>query len=136
MENFKSKEELDQMSYDEIMEHRKNIIERSKNTWKGSIEEEYINEVEFYTMLRFKEKEFEMYERWKEYEDENGKRGVDVIFSVGKDNEGVYRFRLSTTLAQIGGELNYIHGLEIPKDIIESSKEWKKATNMNKDSKS
>jgi hypothetical protein len=90
---YKNREELDSMSKEEVSKLRTDILS-DREYRKNSVPEEYINELAFYTMVRFKEDEFAMYQRWKDSEDSN------VGFVRAMTLDGIYKMSLSNNLPE------------------------------------
>jgi len=98
---YKTLEELEQMTEEEIENHRVNILTNSNDFHKDDCtDKRYVDELEFYTDVRFKGSKIAMQQRWKD--DENQNVGVaktmshDMLYKVGlassmpKDGEFIF----------------------------------------------
>lgn len=84
---YKSREELDNMSKDEIYNIRHNIlVDKNYSTNKKS--QDYIKELSFYTIVRFKDDEYKRYQKWKdEKQPVVGKLSFDTNYKIALSTE-------------------------------------------------
>jgi len=122
--SFKNKEQLDRMSKQEVKDYRYDIIQnnggwsddkdidnrrKAQSDWKH-----YIQELEIYTKIRFKQDEFDTYDRWVELA-KNGDKTYQMMSKMVDTEDGkqrMYNFSISSDLEKIG-DFKYITGLEI-----------------------
>ena len=89
---FLDKEELDKLSYDEIMAYRTGILTNDIPDWNT-----YIDELELYTDIRFKERVIARYDNWRKKSIDSSTEELDrsamaLILSLQPDSEKLYRF--------------------------------------------
>lgn len=124
---FKNKEQLDTMSKKEIKDYRYDILQNNgghsndedidnrrkvQSDWKH-----YIEELEVYTKIRFKQDEFDVYDRWIELA-KSGDKTCQMMSKMVDTEEGkerMYNFSMISSLEEIG-DFKYIIGLEIDID--------------------
>ena len=124
---FKNKEQLDIMSEKEIRDYRYDILQNNggwgndkdidnrrkvQSNWKH-----YIKELEVYTKVRFKQDQFDIYDKWIELA-KTGDETYQMMSKIVDTEEGkerMYNFSLNSSLEEIG-DFKYITGLEIDID--------------------
>ena len=122
--SFKNKEQLDEMSKQDIKDYRYDILQNNggwsddndidnrrsvQSDWKH-----YIEELGVYTKIRFKQDEFDTYDRWVELA-KNGDKTYQMMSKMVDTEEGkerMYNFSINSDLEKIG-DFKYITGLEI-----------------------
>lgn len=106
MNPFKTKEDLDILTHQEIDKYRNSILSNPNFTPEYR---QYIKELEYYTNIRFKDSVFDMFKRWEvESERENTdaltKSGLELIASITKKPNGkqaMYDLTIKTLLDEI-----------------------------------
>jgi len=107
--SFKTKEELDNISEEDVKLYRWKILEDAVGfRVEGSKDKQYVEELAFYQASRFKESQIVMYKKWES-------DGMN-IFSKN-DYLGQYKFSLAGHLKDVGDEFHYIKGIELSDDI-------------------
>ena len=124
---LKNKEQLDIMSKKEIRDYRYDILQNNggwsndkdidnrrkvQSDWKH-----YIEELEVYTKVRFKQDEFDIYDKWVKLA-KTGDKTYQMMSKMVDTQEGkerMYNFSMSSSLEEIG-DFKYITGLEIDID--------------------
>lgn len=104
----KTKDELDILSKDEFKDYRYKYIESMSYPDKSD-EVIYLDELEVYELIRFKDDFFAMYERWKEEcikWEKDGKDLNDLTYrgkklAIKVDTEYMYNFTLQTDLKKV-----------------------------------
>ncbi len=121
--SFKTKEQLDDMSKDEIKDYRYDIIQynagwsdpknpgnrrKVQSDWK-----QYLEELELYQKIRFKEDELKQYDKWLNLAGSDGREGdseykvvADTIITVG-GVESMYDISIKAGMKKVG-EFKYI----------------------------
>lgn len=89
---YKNKEELDLLSYDEIMTYRIYILRNDITDWKC-----YVEELELYVDIRFKETVIDRFDSYREKLknpniDSYDKSAMSLILSLQPDTEKLYKF--------------------------------------------
>jgi len=122
--SFYNKSQLDSISNDDIKEYRykiiqdnagcsdsKNITEirNAQSDWKH-----YLEELEVYRLVRFKQDTLDMYDRWVKLAADGDKsyEGMAILVQTVLGKEEMYNMSLFTQTEEIG-EFKYIIGLEI-----------------------
>jgi hypothetical protein len=121
--SFKDKEELDTMSKQEIKDYRYDIIQnnagwsddknidirrKAQSDWK-----QYLEELEVYNQIRFKQDTFDMYDKWIAQADtDDTYKMMSKLVDTEEGKERMYSMSVSSSLQKIG-EFKYILGLEI-----------------------
>ncbi len=104
---MKTKEELDELSHQQIEDHRREILlgKLTNDSWQ------YMMELEYYQKTRFKEKEQETFNRWKSEVENAIAQGKDITtdielsskaFITSKGFDTMYEINLSSYLDKIG----------------------------------
>jgi hypothetical protein len=122
---FKTKEELDTMSKDEIVDHKisisgKSLYDRKTGRWDTS---QYLDELNVYEDVRFKQDIYDNYEKWirmaenGEGKDDTDKRTYKLLAQIlnregGKDF--MYNNSLKKDIEKVG-EFYYILGIDFEK---------------------
>lgn len=124
---FKNKEQLDIMSEKEIRDYRYDILQNNggwsndkdidnrrkvQSDWKH-----YIEELGAYTKVRFKQDQFDIYDKWVELA-KTGDETYQMMSKIVDTEEGkerMYNFSMRSSLEKIG-DFKYITGLEIDID--------------------
>lgn len=93
------KEELDAMTKQEIESYRINFLAKcgGRFEWKGSDELRYVEELNLYEHLRFKDDVYAKFERWKVSDDKN----IASIFN-GIDNDVLYNLAIDSFKQKYG----------------------------------
>lgn len=109
---FKAKEELDNMNKEEIADFRLDLI---KNHYNKDTKE-YLEELEFYTDIRFVEDIYARYERWlRQHEVDINDTALRLVCDILKKKDGknnLYYMGIISKLKKIG-EFKYIQGVDI-----------------------
>ena len=90
---FKNKEELDLSTYDEIEKYRRFFLRNIRQEDWEINGKRYMEELDLYYQLRFKEKEISMYDEWRikgELDTVSG--AIKAIINRQPDNEIIYKF--------------------------------------------
>ncbi len=105
-----TKERLDQMSEDEIENHRYQFLSLAPHStnWGDTEEKRYIDELELYTNIRFKDKVLARFQRWRTDPDPD----VSKLFSKIPD-ETLYRLNFDSFKEKYG-QPKYIPDLDLP----------------------
>ena len=125
--SFKNKEQLDIMSKQEIKDYRYDILQNNGG-WSNDKDidnrrkvqsdwEHYIEALNVYTKIRFKQDEFDIYDKWVELA-KTGDKIYQMMSKMVDTEDGkqrMYNFSMSTDLEKIG-DFKYITGLEIDID--------------------
>lgn len=93
MIHLKNKEELDAiLTFDELMNYRYSIL-RSSADFDKMEHQRYIDELRLYEQLRFKQFEFDRYDRYRQDAKKEGigAEAAKIIIKIG-DNETIYKF--------------------------------------------
>ena len=110
--NFKNKEELDNMSKQEIKDFRYDLI---KNHYDNSTKE-YLEELEFYTDVRFSDEIYSRYDRWIEQinngDDEPALKLIVKLLNKEDGKNSLYYMGIISGLKNIG-TFKYIKGVNI-----------------------
>jgi hypothetical protein len=130
-----NKEELDKLSEKEVDNIRGKIIQSHDfyDTTAKQVKPEadqYLNELDIYINVRFKDTVMARYERWDketdEYEgDKNDTHYKSISLFRNIPNETLYLGTLTTELEKID-EFKYILGIEIPKEVYSEDNIWRK----------
>ncbi len=102
--SFLSKEELDEMSLEEIERYRIKFLEKNNpKDWHSSEEKRYIEELELYTKIRFKEDAIDRIKRVQSH---------DLTMDVFKKMtpEGMYKWEIDNFKKEYG-DTKYIKGI-------------------------
>lgn len=129
-----TKEELDKMSKREIEYYKLSFSEKyikydhKIKTWTKDENSQYLNELDVYTEVRFKQDKFDQYEDYirkannNEGSTENDKRTYKLLASMlSKENgkETMYNVSLSSDVKKVGGEFKFILGIELDEEALE-----------------
>lgn len=99
---FLSKDELDNMSKEEIEKFRYEFLSSLENrNWHKTEEKRYIEELELYTHLRFKQDVIDRYNRWRKMD------GEEYKFITRWPNDQIYQLTIDS-FKQEYGEPKYI----------------------------
>ncbi len=128
MIKFKTKEQLDIMSEEEVQEFRRDFL-RNGNYSNSPDQIKYVNEIEFYQSIRFKESYYDMHKRWRSKfrKDPELNKDLSLIVNITRKKGGtdmLYFLHIKTQLDKII-EFKYIKGIKIPKECKNFSKIWK-----------
>jgi len=128
-----TKEELDNMSKREIESYRIDFLQKyikydhKIKTWARDENFHYLNELEVYTEVRFKQDKFDQYDEWirkadnNEGSTENDKQTYKLLASMlEKENgkETMYNVSLSSDVKKVGGEFKFILGIELDEEAL------------------
>ena len=128
-----TKEELDTMSKDEIESYRIDFLQKyikydhKIKTWARDENFHYLNELEVYTEVRFKQDKFDQYDEWirkadnNEGSTENDKQTYKLLASMlEKENgkETMYNVSLSSHLKKVDVPFKYILGIELDEETL------------------
>ena len=130
---FKDKDQLDSMSKEDVKSYRYSIIQNNSGWYDGEdaslLKQEqadwkhYVNELEIYQLVRFKEDTIKDYNRWVKLADDGDKDYTLMGNAVRTDRgkELMYRMSLNSDLNKVG-EFKYILGMDIDSDFDKN--EW------------
>jgi hypothetical protein len=128
-----TKEELDKMSKSEIEDYKLKFsvkyikYDNKIKTWAKDENFDYLNELDVYIEVRFKQDKFDQYDEWirkannNEGSTENDKRTYKLLASMlTKENgkENMYNISLSSHVKKVGGEFKYILGIELDEEAL------------------
>ncbi len=116
MVKFKTKEELDLMSKEEVKNHRYKLLSSGDfNNAKNQVQ--YLHELEYYQEVRFKEDFYAMHDRWIKKYNENPKDNpeLNLIVSISSKGGGKDQLYYMTIVSQQQkiGKAEFIKGVEI-----------------------
>jgi hypothetical protein len=145
---FKTKEQLDTMSKTEVEDYRHKIVQNNigwvpKDPKKLSILrqvqkdwKQYTDEIDAYLLVRFKQDEFDKYDKWIKQDAESDPndhstdtktvRLLSEILNRENGKELMFSVSLSSDLKKIRGEFKYIFGVEIDKTAFPDIFKYKK----------
>lgn len=127
-----AKEELDKMSKKEIESYGIEFstkylkYDHKIKTWAKDETLQYLNELDVYKEVRFKQDKFDMYEDYirkannNEGTTENDKRTYKLLASVltkGNNKEVMYNSSLASAVKKVG-EFKYILGIELDEEAL------------------
>lgn len=106
--NILNKEDLDNMSREEIEKYRVDFIKASTiSNWKDSAEKRYIDELEMYQHLRFKDDKMKQYSKWSK-----SKEDYSSIFSDIPHNS-LYKLHIDSFKKEYGSPKYILFDLNI-----------------------
>lgn len=104
-----NKNDLDLLSEQEIENHRyKYLTSITHNNWHGTEEKQYIEELELYTNIRFKQNVLDRFQRWRTDNDPDVRHLFEKI-----PDDVLYLLRFQG-FKEDWGEPKFILGLELP----------------------
>lgn len=96
---MKNKTGLDALSKEEIKAYRKSLLESDV----PMIElKRYINELQLYMDLRFKEDVLALYKKWKKSKSDDGAIKIMKAMLASLDYEGLYKYQTENTKDELG----------------------------------
>jgi hypothetical protein len=112
---FLGKEELDKLNNSEVMKCREDVLTYSKYPMTSD-EKQYIEEIELYYDIRFKDEFYARFDRYRNdvknnKGDKNDIETKKLLTSVPTD--AMYKIHIEGDLKKIG-EFKFIKGIEIP----------------------